>query len=169
MPVPLAQLVAALEEIAPTRNAESWDNIGLLAGDPAQSVTKIMLTIDYTDAVADECRREGCDCVIAYHPPIFQPLKRLTAGSLVYDAVRRGVALYSPHTALDVADGGTNDMLADAVGLTERAPLRLAQTKATQLKLVVFVPEEAVERMCAAMFAAGAGRIGNYTSCSFRS
>src|SRR5688572_4178266 len=147
----LRELVAALEEIAPTRHAESWDNVGLVAGDPAQAVSKVMLTIDYTPEVACEAAGEECDAIVAYHPPIFDPLKRVLAGTVVFDAIRRGVALYSPHTALDVADGGTNDMLADAIGLPPkdrgRSPLRLAQTKATQYKLVTFVPEKDVERV----------------------
>lgn len=165
----LRELIDALNEIAPTRNAEAWDNVGLIAGDPDQAVTKVLLTIDYTQDVADEARREGCDAVIAYHPPIFHPIRRLTAPGPVFDAIRRGVALYSPHTALDVADGGTNDMLADVLGLgPARSPLRLAQTQASMLKLVVFVPEKDVDRVSEALFDAGAGRIGAYTHCSFR-
>src|SRR5579884_3963861 len=97
----LAEVVNALEAIAPTRNAESWDNVGLLAGDPSQEISKALLTIDYTTDVADEGRRLGCDLIVAYHPPIFQAIKRITAGSLIFDAIRRGVAIYSPHTALD--------------------------------------------------------------------
>ena len=164
----LSDLVCALDDIAPVRNAESWDNVGLLVGDPSQSVSKAILTIDYTDAVAEEARAAGCDAVVAYHPPIFDPLKRLVAGSVVFDALRRGVAIYSPHTALDVVAGGTNDMLADVLGLpADRAPLRLTQTKASVLKLVTFVPERDAARVSEALFAAGAGRIGAYTHCSF--
>ena len=166
----LDQLLNALESIAPTRHAEAWDNVGLIAGAPRQPVSRVMLTIDYTPEVAAEAEAEGCDAVVAYHPPIFEAVKRLVAGSLVFDAVRRGVALYSPHTALDVAEGGTNDVLADAIGLgPDRAPLRLAQTKAGQYKLVTFVPENDAERVSRAMFDAGAGRIGDYRMCSFRS
>src|SRR5690348_8683031 len=165
----LSDLISTLEQIAPTRYAESWDNVGLLAGDPAQQVSKALLTIDYTADVADEARRLGCDAVIAYHPPIFDPIKRITAGSLIFDAIRRGVAIYSPHTALDVAEGGTNDVLCDILGLQDRSPLRLADTKASQYKLVTFVPEEHLERVSRALFEAGAGRIGKYSSCSFRS
>jgi dinuclear metal center YbgI/SA1388 family protein len=165
----LSDLIATLETIAPTRYAESWDNVGLIAGDPNQPVTKAMLTIDYTPEVACEAAGEKCDAIVAYHPPLFEAVKRVTAGSLIFDAIKRGVALYSPHTALDVADGGTNDMLADALGLTERSPLRLVQTKSAQHKLVTFVPEKDVERVSNALFEAGAGRIGNYKSCSFRS
>src|SRR5205823_6335825 len=134
----LSELLAAMEKIAPTANAESWDNVGLLAGDPAQTVTKVLLTIDYTSEVADEGRRAGCDAVIAYHPPIFAPLKRVVAGNPVFDAIHRGVAIYSPHTALDVADGGTNDVLCDLLGLEQRSPLKLPETKASQYKLVTF-------------------------------
>src|SRR6185312_9529328 len=91
--------------------------------------------------------------------------------ALAFDAIRRGVAIYSPHTALDVADGGTNDMLADAIGLdpATRGPLRLVQPKARQYKLVTFVPPKDLARVSDALFAAGAGRIGQYTQCSFRS
>jgi dinuclear metal center YbgI/SA1388 family protein len=164
----LSEFISAMEAIAPTRYAEPWDNVGLLVGDPGQEISKALLTIDYTADVAAEGREQSCDLVIAYHPPVFDAVKRITGSSLIYDAIRRGVAVYSPHTALDVADGGTNDMLADALGLEERQPLRLSEAKATQYKLVVFAPEDAADRVAEAVFCAGAGRIGNYTSCSFR-
>lgn len=167
---PLCQLVDALEEIAPTRYAEPWDNVGLLVGDVNQNVSRAILAIDYTAAVAEESRNANCDCIIAYHPPIFEALKRIVSPSPIYDAIRRGVAIYSPHTALDVADGGTNDMLADALGMaSERQPLRITDGKAANYKLVVFAPREAADAVADAIFASGAGRIGNYTSCSFRS
>jgi dinuclear metal center YbgI/SA1388 family protein len=164
----LSTIITALEEIAPRSRAESWDNVGLLTGDPSQDVGGILLTIDYTQAVAQEARDKKCDLVIAYHPPIFHPLKRVVAGSLVFDAIRRGVAIYSPHSALDVAEGGTNDMLADVLGLTDRQALRAGELKPSQYKLVTFVPAEAVERVSLALFEAGAGIIGDYSSCSFR-
>ena len=169
MSLELRAVIEALEKIAPTRHAESWDNVGLIAGDPRQQVSAALLTIDYTDEVAREREQLGCELVIAYHPPIFQAVKRLTAGSLVYDAIRSGAAIYSPHTALDVAAGGTNDVLCDVMGVVRRSPLKLAETKSTQYKLVTFVPENALESVSEALFAAGAGRIGQYTSCSFRS
>lgn len=168
----LKQLISAMEQIAPTRYAESWDNVGLLVGDPDQKLSKVMLTIDYTPAVALEARDAGCDAVIAYHPPIFDATKRVvSSGSteLVFDAIRRGVALYSPHTALDVARGGTNDMLADALMLADTQPLKISTPKAKEYKLVTFVPANALQKVSSALFDAGAGRIGNYTQCSFRS
>jgi dinuclear metal center YbgI/SA1388 family protein len=164
----LRQVVDAFEQIAPTRYAESWDNVGLLAGDPNQDVSRALLAIDYTGDVAREGELLGCDLIVAYHPPIFKAVKRLVAGDVVFDAIRRGVAIYSPHTALDVAEGGTNDVLCDVLGVTRRSPLKLAEVKSTHLKLVTFVPEQAIEKVSQAMFAAGAGKIGNYSACSFR-
>ena len=165
----LREIIALLEEFAPTRYAESWDNVGLLIGDQQQQVTKILLAIDYTPEVAAEAQQQNCEMVIAYHPPIFSPVKRLTAPDLIFDAVRRGVAIYSPHTALDVAPGGTNDLLADILGLQDRRPLRFIEPKAREHKLTVFVPQDSLQKVADALFDAGAGGIGRYTRCSFRS
>lgn len=165
----LREILALLEEFAPTRYAESWDNVGLLVGDAQQQVTKTLLAIDYTHEVDSEAQRHDCELVIAYHPPIFSPIKRLTAPDPIFDAIRRGVAIYSPHTALDVAPGGTNDLLADILGLQERRPLRFIEPKAREHKLTVFVPQDAIQKVADALFDAGAGGIGGYTRCSFRS
>jgi len=165
----LKEAISVLYSIAPLDHAEPWDNVGLLVGDPDQAVSRAMLTIDFTAAVAAEARKHRCDLVVAYHPPIFEGLKRVTSSSLVFQAIREGVAIYSPHTALDVAEDGTNDMLADAMGLSDRGPLRVTEGKGTEYKLVTFVPAEAVEKVSRALFDAGAGRIGDYSSCSFRS
>src|SRR5579864_8779385 len=168
MPVKLKQIIDALEQIAPTGHAEPWDNVGLLAGDPEQDVARALLAIDYTAEVAAERASLDCALVVAYHPPIFQAVKRFTAGDPVFDAVRAGVAIYSPHTALDVAEGGTNDVLCEVLGLARRSPLKLADTKPSQYKLVTFVPAVALLKVSQALFDAGAGRIGRYSSCSLR-
>ncbi len=165
----LQQIVDSLNQLAPPSLAESWDNVGLLVGDQSTEVVNVMLTIDYTPAVAAEAAAKGSELVIAYHPPIFLPIKKLLAGSVVFDAIRRGMAIYSPHTALDAAEGGTNDVLADVLGLKDRGPLKQTAPAHMQYKLDTFVPAHAVESVSAALFAAGAGRIGDYSSCSFRS
>ncbi len=121
------EFVAYLETIAPPQFAEGWDNVGLLVGGGDSPVTKVLLTVDFTREVADEAETGRYDFVIAYHPPIFKPFRTLLSGEPVYRAVRAGIALYSPHTALDVAPGGTNDLLADAVGMVERSALRPAE------------------------------------------
>ncbi len=119
-------LCRAMEAIAPTRLAEKWDNVGLLVGDRAAPADRVLLAIDLTREVLDEALSLGCTAVVAYHPVIFDGLKRVLAGSMAYALVRAGVAVYSPHTSLDVADGGTNDVLADAAGITiDRRPLRV--------------------------------------------
>lgn len=156
----LQKFIEAMETIAPLEHAESWDNVGLLVGDPNQSISRALLTIDYTPEVSQEAKSANCDVILAYHPPIFDALKRVTAdgpASLIHDAIRRDVAIYSPHTALDVADGGTNDVLADAIGLTQRSPLKLILGKAKYCKLIVFVPKENLPEVSAVIFAAGAG------------
>lgn len=109
--------VRALEALAPLAHAESWDNVGLLAGDPDRALSRILVCVDLTPDVWAEATRERVELVVAYHPPIFSGLKRIVHGSVVAEAIRANVALYSPHTALDVARGGTNDVLADAAGM----------------------------------------------------
>lgn len=165
----LREILPHLDEIAPLRFAESWDNVGLIAGDPAAEVSRALLTIDCTHAVLDEAAKRGASLVVAYHPPLFDAIKAIPASGLLHRAIRDGVALYSPHTAFDVAAGGTNDLLADVLGLGERAPLKVTAPRETQCKLVTFVPEEAVDAVAQAVFEAGAGWIGNYSACSFRS
>jgi dinuclear metal center YbgI/SA1388 family protein len=124
MPVLLAEVVQAARAIAPPELAEPWDNVGLLVGDPGQEVTRVLLAVDLTSTVAEEARDTGCHAVLAYHPVIFHPLKTVTSESLVFRLVRDGVGVYAFHTALDVVDGGTNDVLADVLGLQDRRPLR---------------------------------------------
>jgi dinuclear metal center YbgI/SA1388 family protein len=165
----LSDLIVRFEALAPLSLAESWDNVGLLVGDPSSDVSRVLFTIDATREVLDEAVAGGFQLVYAYHPPIFKPVKSVLAGSLAFRAVREGIALYSPHTALDVADGGTNDVLADLLSMTDRGPLKVATPKDREHKLVTFVPEDAVSRVSDALFAAGAGRIGKYSACSFRS
>jgi dinuclear metal center YbgI/SA1388 family protein len=164
----VVDLMKAVDTIAPLRHAASWDNVGLIVGDPAQPLTRVLLAVDCTHAVLDEARRSRADAIVAYHPPVFAAQKRFVAGSVAFEAARSGVAIVSPHTALDVAEGGTNDVLADVLGMTERAPLRPVEASDRELKLVTFVPPEHVEAVSRAVFAAGAGRIGRYVSCSFR-
>ncbi len=122
----LIDVLPILDRLAPLRYAESWDNVGLLVGDPDADVRRVLVTVDYSALVADEARAQGAELVVAYHPPMFAPVKRVPHDALWADAVRRGIALYSPHTALDVALGGTNDFLADASGIAKsnRRPLR---------------------------------------------
>jgi dinuclear metal center YbgI/SA1388 family protein len=165
----LKTILSELDKIAPLRYAEAWDNVGLLAGDPSAEITRVLLAVDATEAVFDEAKKASAELLIAYHPPLFEAIKRVRHDSLIHRAIQGGVAIYSPHTALDAAPGGTNDVLADALGMAAREPLRLTPTKDTQYQLVTFVPEAEIDRVAAALFAAGAGRVGQYSKVSFRS
>ncbi len=167
--VRVADVCEVLEAIAPPALAEDWDNVGLVIGDRSAPARRVLLTVDLTPAVLGEARRLGAEMVMAYHPPIFKAVRRLTpeGAATAYAAARAGLAVYSMHTALDAAEGGTNDVLADAIGLTGTRPLQPAATGA-ECKVVVFVPPADLARVAAAAFAAGAGRIGKYTECSHR-
>lgn len=164
----VADLVRAMEEIAPTRFAAPWDNVGLLVGDPRGNLAGVLLAIDCTRAVLDEATHGGFGAIVSYHPPIFDGQKTFVAGSIGYEAARARIAIHSPHTALDAAEGGTNDVLADVLAMRDRAPLRAIEAIDEVYKLVTFVPSEHADAVGRAVFAAGAGRIGKYSSCSFR-
>ncbi len=177
----ITDLVAAMERIAPVQLAEDWDNVGLLMGSREWTLAgPVLLTIDLTEAVAAEAARLKCGAVVAYHPPIFEAMKHITcdseAGRVALKLLGAGIAVYSPHTALDAAPGGMTDWLAegllgpkDAGGGGDRRALRshasLPQTQ--ELKVVTFVPKEKVDDLRKTMATAGAGIIGNYEVCSF--
>lgn len=177
----VSDLIRALERLAPAALAEPWDNVGLLLGDAARPLeTPVMLAIDLSDAVLHEAIEAGATVIVAYHPPIFRPLARLTsataAGRRLLACAARNMALYSPHTALDAAPGGLADWLAGVVAGGRRFEQRVLagatadESPASQFKVVVFVPQEpaaTLERVRAAMANAGAGRIGAYEQCSF--
>lgn len=157
-----------METLAPTRLAASWDNVGLLVGSPDEALSHVLVCVDLTPDVWEEALSLGVSAVVAYHPPIFKAEKRFVAGSIAFEAARRNVAIYSPHTAFDAAPGGTDDFLADVVGMGERRPLKLAADKDAEYKLVTFVPEAELETVASSLSMAGAGVIGEYSSCSFR-
>jgi len=162
-----------MDAVAPPRLAQEWDNVGLLVGDRRAACKRVLLCIDTTPAVLAEAARLRCPLIISYHPVIFRPIKTIRADSdgtdaIVHEAIRRGIAIYSPHTALDAAEGGTNDVLAELCGLRDVGPFEFVAGGPRECKVVVFVPPDALDRVAGAMFAAGAGRIGEYEQCSYR-
>lgn len=133
----LATVVAALDELAPPQFAADWDNVGLLVGDHSRTVSRVLFAIDLMPAVVNEAIAMKAQLIVAYHPPIFRPLKRLvepTSGmeAGVIKCLEKGIAIYSPHTALDVADGGTNDVLADIVGIAKPQPVQMVDEERGQ-------------------------------------
>jgi len=171
--VTVGQIGEVLDAIAPPQMAQSWDNVGLLIGDSAAPCSRALLCIDLTPAVLGEVLAGSSQLVIAYHPPIFRPIKRLLADSgdtdaVVHHAAASGVAVYSPHTALDAAPGGTNDVLAALCDLAEVEPFEYTSPDSGECKVVTFVPKQRIDAVAFAMAAAGAGRIGDYELCSYR-
>ena len=168
----VGSLHAALDELAPFRYAADWDNVGLLAGRPGWPVRRALLAIDLTDAVAEEALRKKTDAVVVYHPPIFKGIRSITPDAecpttLLPDLMAARVAIIALHTALDVADGGTNDVLLDVFEPVVRRPLEPHLEQGGQYKLVVFVPPAEVDRLRKSLAAQGAGTIGHYEECSF--
>jgi dinuclear metal center YbgI/SA1388 family protein len=171
-----------MERVAPSRLAEPWDNVGLLLGDRAAPCGRVLVSLDWTAAVLEEALALGVDAVASYHPPIFDPLKRLSSDDprqrVLLEAAQAGIALLSPHTALDAVKGGLNDWLAegvaggaDAVARSEGfEPLRPAAglPAGEAFKVVVFVPAAASGAVRAALAEGGAGRIGAYDHCTTR-
>ncbi|MEA3227048.1 MAG: Nif3-like dinuclear metal center hexameric protein, partial [Planctomycetota bacterium] len=165
-------IAAVIERIFPLELAQDWDNVGLLIGDSHKSVKSVLLTIDTTSDVVAEAKKLGTDLIVSYHPVIWDGLKSITAegpSSVVYELVRSGISVFSVHTALDSAMGGVNDSLAEIVGIKDGEPIGdyVANPAGDNFKLVVFVPLESVEKVSNAVFAAGAGAIGNYSHCGF--
>jgi dinuclear metal center YbgI/SA1388 family protein len=169
----IKDIAAAIGKIAPLQLAQGWDNVGLLIGSPRQDVKNILLTIDITKDVVAEARRLKTGLIISYHPVIWDGLKKITTdgpAGAVYDLIRAGIAVFSIHTALDSATGGVNDMLAEIVGIQNGKPIGdYVNTNVGEIyKLVVFVPINAVAKVSGAVFAAGAGKMGNYSHCGFQ-
>ncbi len=166
-------IAGVVEKIAPLGLAQSWDNVGLLVGDPERPMRNILLTIDVTQAVVAEARQLHTDLILSYHPLIWDGLKRIRTddrSSVVYELIRSGIAVFSIHTALDAVAGGVNDGLAEILGIQDAKPLGdyVEYSPQDNYKLVVFVPVNALAPVANAVFAAGAGWIGNYRNCGFR-
>ena len=170
-------LARLLEAAAPLAYQESYDNAGLQCGDPQTEITGVLITLDCTPAVVAEAVRRGCNVVVAHHPVIFRPLKRLTGATEVEQtiiaALKNDVAIYAAHTNLDHVRGGVNDKLAEKLGLLKTRVL--APQNGTLARLSTYVPNRPEDqqtdlagRVLAALYAAGAGQIGQYADCSFR-
>jgi dinuclear metal center YbgI/SA1388 family protein len=120
-------LTGFLEGFAPSRLAESWDNVGLLVGDAERPVQRLMTCLTVTPASADEAIRRRADLIVTHHPLPFRPLKRLTTdtttGRILLELIAAQIAVYSPHTAFDSASQGINQRLAKGLGLRALKPL----------------------------------------------
>ncbi|NKV32426.1 Nif3-like dinuclear metal center hexameric protein [Rhodococcus hoagii] len=166
----LADVIGALETAYPPALAESWDSVGLVAGDPADEVRKVVVAVDATAAVVDEALASGAQLLLVHHPLLLRGVDTVGAhtpkGALLHRLIRGGCALYSAHTNADRADPGVSDALAGALGLVATRPLVPIPDTATD-KWVVMVPTTDTVRIREALFAAGAGELGDYRECSW--
>ncbi|MBN1950426.1 MAG: Nif3-like dinuclear metal center hexameric protein [Bacteroidales bacterium] len=165
----ISEVTAVLEELAPLGLQESYDNAGLLIGNPSWEVKAVLCTIDVTAEVLREAQKLGCNLIVAHHPLIFGNLKSLTGKTeeerIIIEAIRSDIAIYASHTNLDNIREGVNAMICQKLGLVNARILAPARGQLS--KLVSFVPTDHANAVREAIFNAGAGHIGNYDSCSF--
>lgn len=164
------EIIQLFEQFSPKSYAMEGDKIGLQIGRLNKPIEKVMIALDVLEEVVDEAIEKNVQLIIAHHPPIFRPLKAIAtetpAGRLIEKLIKHDIAVYAAHTNLDVANGGVNDLLAEALQLKNTEVLY--PTFETKLKkLVVYAPEENEEELKQALGKAGAGAIGNYSHCSF--
>ncbi|MFS0822676.1 Nif3-like dinuclear metal center hexameric protein [Bacillus sp. 1P02SD] len=166
------EVIQVFEQFSPKYLAVEGDRdkIGLQIGTLNKPIKKMMVVLDVLEEVVDEAISSEVDLIIAHHPPIFRPLRAIQtdtpAGRIIEKCILHNIAVYAAHTNLDVAVGGVNDLLANALELTNIE--LLAPTHEERLKkLAVYVPRENADVVRTALGTAGAGFIGDYSHCTF--
>ncbi len=165
----ISEIISVLEQYAPLRLQESYDNSGLLVGNNTDNTDRALICLDVTPDVISEAIRTKSNLIIAHHPIIFKGLKKINGNSLVekviLKAIKNDICIYAMHTNLDNTLNGVNSILASKLGITNT---RILSPSASKLnKLVCFCPDEHAERLRQALFDSGAGHIGNYDNCSY--
>lgn len=167
----LADLIAILDDAYPPRLAESWDSVGLVCGDPAAPVERVLFAVDATAEVVDEAIAWGAHALVAHHPLLLRGVDTVAAstpkGALLHRLIRNDCALFTAHTNADSADPGVSDALAHALGLEVTGPVEPKPAAAVD-SWVVFVPRTHTDTVLAALFEAGAGGAGSYRECGWR-
>lgn len=164
------EIIKVLEDFAPKYYQESYDNSGLQVGNVEDEVTGVLIALDCTELIISEAIDKNCNLVIVHHPVIFKGLKKLTGSNYVertvIKAIQNHINIYAIHTNLDNVINGVNFKIAEKIGLSN---IKILDSKAQTLrKLKTFVPQTHLEQLSNALHKAGAGQIGNYKDCSFR-
>ena len=165
----VADVVAALEAAYPPALAADWDAVGLVCGDPTEPVRSVLFAVDPVPATVEEAA--GAQLLVTHHPLLLRGVHGVAAdtpkGALLHRLIRAGTALFTAHTNADAADPGVSDALAAAIGLDVQGPLVPAPGPELD-KIITFIPVgPAISTVRDALSAAGAGRIGDYSDCSF--
>jgi dinuclear metal center YbgI/SA1388 family protein len=171
MTATVAQFIRILDHLAPVRLAESWDNVGLQIGSRTWPVKKVWTALDPLPEVVARACENNVDLLVTHHPLFFKPIKYIDCdsplGGIAEMALSRRLAIFSAHTNLDSVPGGVNDVLVDRMGLRKVGVLA-DPADAEMCKLAVFVPSNRVKTILDTLFAMDAGRMGNYSCCTFR-
>lgn len=161
-----------LETHYPLHIAEKWDNVGLQLGSYHNPVRRIIICLDLNQEVLDQAIDQGADLIITHHPFFFNPIKNINcdtpSGKIITQLIKHDISLYAAHTNLDSASQGLNQYLAEKLGLNNIRLLTKSYSESLY-KLVVYVPSQDEPTVRNAVGAAGAGHIGSYSHCTFRS
>ena len=165
----IKEITSYIEELAPLAYAESFDNVGLLVGNQQTEVTGVLVALDTLENVVDEAIEKKCNLIVSFHPIVFSGLKKFNGNNyverVVMKAIKNDIAIYAIHTALDNSFQGVSAKMCEVLGL-KNCKVLIPQ-KNNIKKLLTYVPIENANRLRKALFAQGAGNIGNYDSCSF--
>lgn len=168
----LYEITNALEKIAPLSFQESYDNSGLIVGSSTAEINKVLVCLDSIEEIVDEAIEKNCQLVIAHHPIVFSGLKKLNGNNYIertiIKAIKNDIAIYAIHTNLDnVLYQGVNQKIAEVIGLSN---CKILSPKSNQMsKLVVYAPTKNAEEVRKNLFRHGAGKISDYSECSFNS
>ncbi|PHR69016.1 MAG: Nif3-like dinuclear metal center hexameric protein [Lutibacter sp.] len=158
-----------IEEIAPLKYAEDFDNVGLLIGNNDTEVSGVLVTLDTLENIVDEAIETNCNLIVSFHPIIFSGLKKINGNDyverVVLKAIKNDIAIYAMHTALDNSNVGVNAKICNVLGLVNHKIL--IPKKGMLRKLTTYVPQKDADILRKSLFESGAGNIGNYDNCSF--
>lgn len=165
-------VVNIMDELAPRKYAENWDNIGLLIGDGKQAVKKIMVCLDLPEWVVDEAIEKNVDMIISHHPIIFSGIKKINTDSVLgrklLKLISNNISVYASHTNYDIVEGGLNEIFCSKLGFDEANILDTTYHEKLY-KLAVYVPCEYKDMILKVISDAGSGSIGCYSHCTFSS
>lgn len=168
----LTNVIAALDGLYDPTWADDWDAVGTVCGDPDADVRKVLFAVDPVQAVADEAVQWGADLIVTHHPLYLRGVTSVAAttpkGRVIHTLIGNDIALHTCHTNADCPPGGVSEAMATALGVTDLAPLAAHPADSLD-RWVTFVPDAQVDAVCDAMADAGAGAVGDYERCTFRS